>query len=138
VNGGDSPIYPGPWPLGCVDSLPWSHNRFFLPCLRKLRLGPRTQWKLRKATTKDAVTLSALNVDVQKIHADAFPHIFKYPTEDTFAVQFVLEQLADPSNYFFIANVNGEDIGYIYAKIVKRPENPFMYQYLRQITADSG
>jgi ribosomal protein S18 acetylase RimI-like enzyme len=88
--------------------------------------------EIRKATSKDAASLSALSVDVQKIHADAQPHIFKQPADDTFAVAYMLEQLADPASHFFIATLNGEDIGYILARIVTRPENPFVYgwQYL--------
>jgi ribosomal protein S18 acetylase RimI-like enzyme len=93
--------------------------------------------EIRKATTADAATLSALNVVVQKIHADAQPHIFKQPADDTFAVAYMLEQLADPASHFFMATLNGEDIGYILARIVKRPENPFMvarqYLYIDQI-----
>ncbi len=94
--------------------------------------------EIRVATKKDAVTLSALNVEVQKIHADALPKIFKQPETDRFAVQFMLERLDDPLNHFFIANLNGVDIGYIYARIIDRPGNPFMhpwkYIYIDQIS----
>jgi diamine N-acetyltransferase len=93
--------------------------------------------EIRKATTKDAAILSALNVVVQKIHADAQPHIFKQPADDTFAVEFMLEQLADPASHLFIAALNGEGIGYILARIVVRPENQFMvgwqHLYIDQI-----
>jgi len=85
--------------------------------------------KIRKATKKDVKTLSALNAEAQKLHADAFPKIFKQPQNDNFAVQLVLEKLDEPGNYFYIANLNGEDIGYVYAKIIEIPENPFMFQW---------
>jgi diamine N-acetyltransferase len=85
--------------------------------------------KIRKATKKDAGTLSALNAEAQKIHADAFPEIFKQPENDSFAIQFVLEKLDVPGNYYCIANINGEDVGYVYAKIIDMPENPFMFQW---------
>jgi ribosomal protein S18 acetylase RimI-like enzyme len=94
--------------------------------------------QIRKATLADAHTLSALNVDVQKIHADAIPHIFKQPESDSFAVQFMQERLEDPTNLFLIANLDDQDIGYLFARIVDRPENPFMhawkYIYIDQIS----
>lgn len=98
--------------------------------------------EIRKATISDAITLSALNVDVQVIHANALPHIFKQPSSDSFALQFMLDRLDDPSNYFFILNLVGEDIGYIFARIIDRPENPFMhawkYIYIDQISIKPG
>lgn len=88
--------------------------------------------KIRKATIEDAAILSALNVDVQRIHADALPHIFKQPTSDDFAQDFMREQLADREhNYFFIAEQNGEAVGYICARIIERPDNPFMFAWKR-------
>ena len=94
--------------------------------------------QIRKATLADAHTLAALNVDVQKIHADAIPHIFKQPESDSFAVQFMQERLEDPANLFLIANLDSQDIGYLFARIVDRPENPFMhawkYIYIDQIS----
>lgn len=94
--------------------------------------------QIRKATTADAATLSALNADVQRVHAQALPHLFKQPEDSTFALPFMQEALSDPLNHFFIANHQGEDTGYVYARIVTRPENPFMYAwqyiYIEQIS----
>ena len=94
--------------------------------------------EIRRAGIDDAATLSALNVDVQRIHADAWPHIFKQPASDDFALEFMREQLADEvNNYFFITEQDGEAggyktaVGYIFARIVERPENPFMYAWKR-------
>jgi ribosomal protein S18 acetylase RimI-like enzyme len=94
--------------------------------------------QIRRATKNDALTLSTLNVDVQVIHAKALPHIFKQPASASFALQFMLDRIDDPLNYFLIGNVGGEDIGYIFARIIDRPENPFMhawkYIYIDQIS----
>lgn len=94
--------------------------------------------KIRRASLQDAEILSALNSDVQKIHADALPNLFKQPESDSFAFQFMREQLSDPRNYFFIGNLDGEDIGYIFARVVDRPENPYThawhYVYIDQIS----
>ena len=85
--------------------------------------------EIRKATTKDAATLSALNVDVQRIHAAAFPEIFKQPENDSFALDFMLERLADPLNTFLIVSDHGVDAGYVFVKIIDRPENPFTHAW---------
>jgi ribosomal protein S18 acetylase RimI-like enzyme len=94
--------------------------------------------KIRKATLEDAGILSALNADVQRLHADALPHLFKQPKNGSFALQFMREQLSDPCNYFFIVNLDGEDIGYIFARVEDRPENPYThawhYVYIDQIS----
>jgi ribosomal protein S18 acetylase RimI-like enzyme len=94
--------------------------------------------EIRRAKLDDAASLSALNADVQRVHASALPRIFKQPESDAFALQFMQEHLPDALNYFFIASLDGEDVGYIFARIVDRPEDPFMYAwryiYIDQIT----
>ena len=39
---------------------------------------------VRRATVADAATISALNADVQAVHAAALPWLFKTPSVDTF------------------------------------------------------
>lgn len=82
---------------------------------------------IRRAALSDAHTLSRLNLDVQRLHARALPHLFKPPPGEDFALQFMREQLADSQNYFFICQHDGEDVGYIFARIIERPENSFFY-----------
>ena len=85
--------------------------------------------QIRRANLKDAGILSTLNADVQRLHADALPHLFKQPERDAFALQFMREQLPDPNNYFFIGSLDGEDIGYIFTRVIDRPENPYTYAW---------
>ena len=85
--------------------------------------------EIRRAVMQDAQILSALNVSVQKIHADAYPQLFKQPAGPCFAVPFMRRQLIDPSNLFYIARLEDVDIGYIFARIVDRPENLMMYAW---------
>ncbi len=79
--------------------------------------------QVRRATAADAATLSILNADVQRLHADALPHIFKQPSDATFPPAKVAELIADPNNYFFLAVADGEAVGYVWAEIRRRPEN---------------
>ncbi|MEM7799098.1 MAG: GNAT family N-acetyltransferase [Chloroflexota bacterium] len=82
---------------------------------------------IRQATADDAGALSALNVAVQSVHAKAHPHLFKMPENDLFALEFMQERLAEPQTYIYIASLDDVPIGYILAKRVDRPENPFMH-----------
>ncbi len=83
--------------------------------------------KIRRATIDDAGTIHALNRDVQEIHARAMPHLFRPPADDTFPVATVAEILQDPMNHVFVAEVDGEPAGYVYAQVVHRPEGALRY-----------
>lgn len=84
---------------------------------------------IRLATMADVGALSALNVDVQNVHAAALPHIFKHISDPGFAVPYIAEQLSNPNTYFYIASMDGEDAGYVYARVVRRPENAYMHAW---------
>ncbi len=82
--------------------------------------------QIRQATRKDAFLLSRLNVDVQRLHAEAVPGQFKLPESDDFAESFFSMALDDPATIIFIAEED-EAVGYILTRIVHRDENPFNY-----------
>lgn len=94
--------------------------------------------EIRLATIADVKSISALNVDVQNVHAEALPHIFKHVSEPGFAVPYVTEQLSDPNNYFFVASIDDEDVGYIFAHVTRRSESAYMHPwnfvYINQIS----
>jgi hypothetical protein len=52
---------------------------------------------VRKATASDARALSSLCQDVQDLHAQTHPDIFKMPESADFALSFFEETLADPT-----------------------------------------
>ncbi len=83
--------------------------------------------EIRQASIGDLETITTLNVHVQKVHAEAFPDLFEVPSSDTFSASIIAKRLAEPSNYFFIANVGGQDIGYVYARVIHWTEN--LYQH---------
>lgn len=85
--------------------------------------------EIRLATMADVESISALNVDVQNIHAEALPHIFKHVSDPGFAVPYITELMNAPNNYFYIASIDGEDVGYIYARVVRRPESAYMHPW---------
>jgi ribosomal protein S18 acetylase RimI-like enzyme len=83
--------------------------------------------KTRQATSADALLLSSLCRDVQHLHAQHHPDIFKAPQDEAFAISFFEEMLADPGAQIFIAEDEGGAAGYIFFKLVERPENPFTF-----------
>lgn len=93
---------------------------------------------IRRASKHDAATLSALNADVQGVHAAAMPWLFKPPGPDTFPLAAAADILTGPENFVFIAEVDGMPAGYAYAEIIHRPETSFHYAhdllYLHHIT----
>ena len=82
---------------------------------------------IRKATTTDSLALSRLSRDVQSLHAQHHPNVFRMPDSDEFAVPFFEERLIDPATSIFIAEENGEVLGCILCKLIERPENPFTF-----------
>jgi ribosomal protein S18 acetylase RimI-like enzyme len=78
---------------------------------------------IREATAADAACISRLNIDVQKLHADALPHLFKQPSATTFPPAAVVELMAEPHNIFFLAEVDGAAVGYVWVEIRRRPED---------------
>ena len=83
--------------------------------------------KIRKAIATDSLLLSYLCLNVQRLHAERHPEIFKIPHSDDFAVTFFDEVLVDPAARIFIAEEDGRALGYIFCKLYERPASVFNY-----------
>jgi GNAT superfamily N-acetyltransferase len=83
--------------------------------------------EIRLATPVDSLLLSSLNTDVQRLHAEHHPGFFKMPTRDNFAASFFDEMLANPAVSIFIAEEDGQALGYVVCKLMERVENPFTF-----------
>ena len=90
---------------------------------------------IRQATPSDSLLLSSLCRDVQSLHAEYHPGIFKIPQSDDFAVAFFDEVLVDPMARIFILEKNGQALGYVLCKLMERPESPFTFT-LRYLQID--
>jgi len=82
---------------------------------------------IRQATPADAARLSSLCVDVQRLHAQHHPEIFRMPESEAFAVAFFDEILAEPKSRIFIAEEDGHEVGFIFFQLIERPESPFTF-----------
>lgn len=70
---------------------------------------------IRRATLDDVGLLVRLNEDVQRIHAEAYPHLFKQPDYLAVAADFETRILGNAQGQVYIAEVDSEAVGYIYA-----------------------
>jgi len=78
---------------------------------------------IREATEDDCVALAVLNGEVQKLHADAYPDVFKWPTDPLELSTYFTEAILNPQHRIFIGELDGEPIGYIQCEEVQRGGN---------------
>jgi shikimate dehydrogenase len=81
---------------------------------------------IRRATVVDAERIATLTADVQRLHADALPHLFKRPGP-LFLVETLREWLGDPQRIFLLAERGDEAVGCLFVEIQQRPENEFAH-----------
>ncbi len=61
------------------------------------------------------------------LHAEHHPDIFKLPQQNDFAASFFDGLLADSTISIFLADEDGQALGYIVCKLIDRPENVFTF-----------
>jgi GNAT superfamily N-acetyltransferase len=81
------------------------------------------------ATEADGEAISALNREVQGVHATALPRLFKLPGPESFPPSALRELLAKPDNVVLLARLGSEPAGYAYAEIIRRPETSLRYAH---------
>jgi ribosomal protein S18 acetylase RimI-like enzyme len=77
---------------------------------------------IRRARDDDVALLLELNREVQALHAQGEPKLFKPIVTDLAPFAALV---ADAETYVFIAEVRGEPAGYCVSKVMRRPEGPF-------------
>jgi GNAT superfamily N-acetyltransferase len=83
--------------------------------------------------------LAELNRDVQQIHVDALPNIYKQVDDLTPVIEDFNQRILSQPNWFtYIVEVDGEAVGYACAEVRRRPEHAYHhaheYVYLDQIS----
>lgn len=79
--------------------------------------------EIRAALRGDALLIAMLNADVQVVHARGVPDMFKPPLLDANIVQQFEADIADPTHFFFVAETDGEPVGYLFAILQQRSES---------------
>jgi len=92
---------------------------------------------VRVAVIEDADAIASLTAEVQQIHNDALPDIFKTSSDRLFSREKLATLLRDTNSTVAVAESDGEVIGHVYGVIVQRAENDFKvadkYMYIQQI-----
>ena len=80
---------------------------------------------VRRGTSSDMELLSSLDAEVHAIHAAALPWAFKSPGPPAFPPDRAAELMDNPDNLVFIAEIDAEPVGCIWAGVVRRAETPW-------------
>jgi diamine N-acetyltransferase len=101
------------------------------------------QITIRQAKAEDAALLAELNTAVQQLHADAEPQRYKAPQpHDPALIAVYSRHLADAKTQIFIAEAEGEALGYILLQEQQTEENPFVYAqnrlYIDQMSVNAS
>src|SRR5688500_11559893 len=89
---------------------------------------------IRQATSDDAATLTALNLAVHNIHAQAVPSYFKPTTSTDPGIQAAfVNHLTDENTRIFIAEVDNEAVGYLMTILRPYEENPYALAHSRLV-----
>ncbi len=83
--------------------------------------------EMRRAGIQDAELLARLNRDVQQLHVDAHPRLFKAVSDDETVTAWFADLLGQPEAHLLIGTVEAEPVGYIAGMIRRYPANPFRY-----------
>ena len=83
-------------------------------------------FSIRKATEGDYEDLCALYAEVDALHRDAVPGVFRTPGGPPRTKEFVCGILADESAALFVAESNGRIVGMACARIRQAPEIPIL------------
>ncbi len=85
-----------------------------------------TDLTIRHAASGDYAAVAALNTEVQQIHAEAQPWMFKPASADTFPRE-AYESLLAQGKIIWIAERDGRALGYIMVERMERPEDAARY-----------
>jgi diamine N-acetyltransferase len=83
---------------------------------------------IRLARSDDYEAVARLNAEVQQVHADALPDVFKAPSPSgsTFTRSDFDDMLLRPGGYLYVA-VAEHPVGYVFAEVLHRPETSSRY-----------
>jgi len=98
--------------------------------------------EIRVAGLEDAEAISALNGEVQGLHAASLPAVFKPPAPDSFPADRVRTLIGTPGVRLWIAHERTSPAGYLYAEIARQGENslrrPHGYVYVNHICVSAA
>jgi diamine N-acetyltransferase len=84
---------------------------------------------IRRADESDYDAVACLNAEVQQLHADGLPRLFKQTSDNPFPREVYDEMMTQPTKYVYLALEGAVPAGYIYAEVLERPETWFRYAH---------
>jgi ribosomal protein S18 acetylase RimI-like enzyme len=78
---------------------------------------------IRRAVNADAEVISALNREVQALHAVGLPHLFKPPAADSFSPDRVRSLMGTAGVRMWLACAGETPVGYLFAELFRQGEN---------------
>jgi ribosomal protein S18 acetylase RimI-like enzyme len=97
-------------------------------CTRRLHGVYAGSVEIRPGTAADAATLTSLNAHVHDLHVEAEPYRYRATRRDEVEAHFQAV-LADPEADVLVATKAGEAVGYLVARVVRRPAHVFTAPY---------
>ncbi len=85
----------------------------------------RTTNSVRPAQPGDYEAVAALNREVQQLHADRYPTLFKLPSGQTLPQATFDAWVSDPNGLMLAAVEDGRVVGYVQGELVSRDETPY-------------
>lgn len=96
---------------------------------------------VRDATSDDVDSLVQLMAQVQALHAQGRPDLFR-PGNGEALREFLLARLAEEATVLIAEGPEGRPLGYLLAESTSRPESPFLLAhtgvYVHHIAVDAG
>jgi ribosomal protein S18 acetylase RimI-like enzyme len=83
------------------------------------------------ATEADIEFLSMLSREVQQMHANALPRLFKQSTPEAYAEDFFRHLLVDPDSFILVASHDGQPVGFVRGAILREPETVVRHAWER-------
>jgi diamine N-acetyltransferase len=81
---------------------------------------------VRPATAQDYEVLCDILDEVDALHRQELPHLFRKPEGPVREREYVLEQLADEDVAIFIAEVDGQPAGLVHVVVQETPPIPIL------------
>lgn len=94
--------------------------------------------EIRPATPGDAGAISRVVQNTQAIHAAAHPGVFKPATADCFPPDAIRSLMGSPDHLFFVADNDGDVVGYTYVEIQRRPDSGFKFAAVQMYVHQMG
>jgi ribosomal protein S18 acetylase RimI-like enzyme len=84
--------------------------------------------EIRKANGDDLEVLTELNKEVQLLHAEAFPNLFKKTPKHSDVIDFFTKLLASENNHIYIALNELQIVGYVWCLYKEIDESAFTHK----------